>query len=235
MLATRYHLTLHDTLYYATREMGRLYETERIIHNWALTYALGLVHEALQRAGSEGTPYFSPVQVPRYREELPLVNQLGVYVTPARPLSVDFALHTFKLANNRTHQHMEKPRTNKPTYGRAKELAPESTFEFFVLGKPPKPLPRWIRLGLWMSKAQVEMVGEPMDLMPSSGKFVCSVPMNPLDMPEMPTLHDLIAMPPVSLVLNARMEGRFVEIGQGLQLPADARYLSYTTGVGSSA
>jgi CRISPR-associated protein Csc1 len=28
-------LELHDSLYYATREIGRLYETEPVIHNYA--------------------------------------------------------------------------------------------------------------------------------------------------------------------------------------------------------
>ncbi len=35
-------IELHDSLYYATREIGRLYETEPILHNYALCYALGL-------------------------------------------------------------------------------------------------------------------------------------------------------------------------------------------------
>ena len=33
-------LTLHDTVFYATREMGTLFETERFLHNYALSYAL---------------------------------------------------------------------------------------------------------------------------------------------------------------------------------------------------
>ena len=36
-------LVLHENLYYATREVGRLYETGRCLHNYALTYALGFV------------------------------------------------------------------------------------------------------------------------------------------------------------------------------------------------
>ena len=35
-------LVLHDSVYYSTREVGRLFETGRYLHNWALTYALGL-------------------------------------------------------------------------------------------------------------------------------------------------------------------------------------------------
>ncbi|MFM7370560.1 MAG: type I-D CRISPR-associated protein Cas5/Csc1, partial [Sphaerospermopsis kisseleviana] len=39
----RCQLELHDSLYFATREIGRLYETEAIIHNYALCYSLGLI------------------------------------------------------------------------------------------------------------------------------------------------------------------------------------------------
>ena len=34
------HLTLHDNVFFASREMGILYETEKYLHNWALSYAL---------------------------------------------------------------------------------------------------------------------------------------------------------------------------------------------------
>jgi CRISPR-associated protein Csc1 len=53
-------LTLHDSLFFASREMGRLYETEPCIHNYALTYALRLAE----------SPYFEPVQEPHYRADL---------------------------------------------------------------------------------------------------------------------------------------------------------------------
>jgi len=39
----RCEIELHDNLYYATREIGRLYETEAILHNYSLCYALGFV------------------------------------------------------------------------------------------------------------------------------------------------------------------------------------------------
>ena len=38
----RGHLTLMEHMYFASREYGTLYETEPVIGNYALTYALGL-------------------------------------------------------------------------------------------------------------------------------------------------------------------------------------------------
>jgi len=49
-------LTFHENLFYATREMGRLYETGRYLHNYALTYALGLAvapYGRIQNLGGE--------------------------------------------------------------------------------------------------------------------------------------------------------------------------------------
>ncbi|MCP4367196.1 MAG: type I-D CRISPR-associated protein Cas5/Csc1, partial [Deltaproteobacteria bacterium] len=136
-----YHCTLqlHDVVFYATREMGRLYETGKYLHNFALSYALQLIQ----------SEYYIAEQVPRYQEDLGTLNQQGIYVTPAKPLHCDFLLHTFKLANDWYHVEMGKPKKNIPNYGRAKELAPESTFLFYVLSEKSLTLPRWIRLGKW--------------------------------------------------------------------------------------
>ena len=55
------HMTLHDNLYYASHEFGRFYETEKYLHNYGLTYALGLIQPA--------PVYFSGSQEPRYQRE----------------------------------------------------------------------------------------------------------------------------------------------------------------------
>src|SRR5216683_4697520 len=147
MFVTVYHMELHDFLFYASREMGRLYETEKYLHNYGLTYALGLVK----------APYTNLVQVPRYQEDLQVLNEQGIYVTPAYPLHCSFAFSTFKMANVNYYNFTPQISSNQVVFGRAKELAPESTFEFSVLSEREIALPRWIRLGKWMAKARVEI------------------------------------------------------------------------------
>ena len=88
-------------------------------------------------------------------------------MTPAKSIRYDYVISTFKLADNRhrpfsTVSNARKKVlgitvTNKPSFGRAKELAPESKFEFYIVGDLPNRLPKWIRLGLWMSKAYIEV------------------------------------------------------------------------------
>lgn len=104
-------LELHDSLYYATREIGRLYETEPVLHNYALCYALGLVdsdRHLTTVSEDHSYRYFCPDQVPKYQEHLMPLNDRGIYVTPAKALRHAAVLHTWKYANNNYHVEMEK-------------------------------------------------------------------------------------------------------------------------------
>lgn len=214
-----YHgrLILHENLYFATHEVGRLYETGRYLHNYALTYALGLAV----------APYFRSEQIPRYAEQLSPLNSRGIYVTPARGTKLSYALSTFKYANNAYHVEMEKGSRNTPSFGRAKELAVGSEFEFAVLSaNEVLPLPCWIRLGIWLSKAAVEwQVSEAVAGKPGMGQ--ASLPLNPLDSVHNLRAYDLISMPPSSLVDHVFMETgwwQWESAGQSYRLPVDLKY-----------
>jgi CRISPR-associated protein Csc1 len=221
-------LELHDSLYFATREIGRLYETEPVIHNYALCYALGLVDS--DRYGTKVSTeheyrYFCPEQVPLYAEHLSELNEVGIYVTPARSLQHASVLHTWKYANNNYHVEMEKMQKNIPTFGRAKEIAPESSFEFFILSRNPLPQPaKWIRLGKWMSKAELT-VTQLDQITQGSGDFIFPYHLNPLDVmfTHQVLSYDTISMLPVSLISNVRINGHFYNVA-GLKIPARMEY-----------
>ncbi len=186
-------LTLHESLYFATREVGRLYESGRYLHNYALTYALELAV----------APYFHADQVPRYAEELTPLNERGIYVTPARGVKIEYSLATFKYANNAYHVEMEKGSRNTPSFGRARELAVNSEFEFAVLSAHEElQLPRWIRLGLWRSKAAIGWEAAEVKVEEARPERA-SLPLNPLDVAGSLRAFDLISMPPSSLVDHA--------------------------------
>ncbi|MBN1887858.1 MAG: type I-D CRISPR-associated protein Cas5/Csc1 [Thermoflexales bacterium] len=210
-------LVLHESLYFATREVGRLYETGRYLHNYALTYALGLAV----------APYFNAEQVPRYAEQLVPLNERGIYVTPARGVKVSYALATFKYANNAYHVEMEKGSRNTPSFGRAKELAVGSEFEFAVLSEHETlSLPGWIRLGLWRSKAAVTWNKAKAE-QDHARQERASLPLNPLDTSGDLMAFDLISMPPSSLVDHALMltewwtwQGE----GETYRLPVELKY-----------
>jgi CRISPR-associated protein Csc1 len=225
-------IELHDNLYYATREIGRLYETEPILHNYALCYALGLVdsdRHSTQVPEEHEYRYFCPEQVPKYEEHLTPLNQQGIYVTPAKAVHHAAVLHTWKYANNNYHVEMEKTQKNIPSFGRAKEIAAESQFECFVISDRAIQLPRWIRLGKWMSKAEVSLEEfEEFDTVTKD--FICEHPLNPLDVmfSHQVVSYDTLNMPPVSLIRNVRfLNGSHYRIKQGNQffaLPANMQY-----------
>lgn len=238
-------LELHDSLYYATREIGRLYETEPVLHNYALCYALGLVDSVkyATTVSEENTyRYFCPAQVPMYEEHLTPLNQQGIYVTPARYVQYTAVLNTWKYADNRYHVEMKKTQKNIPSFGRAKEIAPESQFEFFILSKeslervdkPPNTkwgwkLPKYIRLGKWMSKTEITEIEELQPKRNSAKEFSFPYPLNPLDVMFTNQVmgYDTINMPPVSLIRNVRMIGEyysFVGLNEPLQLPVNMQY-----------
>lgn len=217
MRLTLCRLTFHENLFYATREVGRLYETGRYLHNYALSYALGLVQ----------SPYFQPLQIPNYAQELSTLNEQNIYVTPARGVKITYQLVTFKFADNAYHVKMEANPRNVPSFGRAKEVAVGSIFEFGVIHRDALQLPRWVRMGLWRSKGLLEVSGET-ELKPVSEKTqTASLPLNPLDMDGNFQVYDLISMPPSSLVDNARLETNWLKaeiLNRKIYLPAGMKY-----------
>jgi CRISPR-associated protein Csc1 len=220
MFITVCHLTLHDYLFYASREMGRLYETEKYLHNYGLTYALGLAK----------SPYTNLAQVPRYSEDLDGMNKQGVYVTPAHPLRYTFSFSTFKMANVNYYNFTPQISSNQVVFGRSKELAPESTFEFFVLSDKEVALPHWVRLGKWMSKARVDIKTQGV-ARTRQGTFRADGALNPLDLSLLPENCNIVAMAPASLITNVFCTGSYYEVdydegghARTVRLPVEMSY-----------
>ena len=228
----RCHLELHDSLYFATRELGRLYETEPIIHNYALSYVLGLIDSEKFATTVEDEAYryryFCGEQIPRYEEHLTPLNQQSIYVTPARTVRHTSVLNTWKYADNRYHVEMKPTERNIPSFGRTKEIAVESEFEFFVFSKQALSLPKWVRVGKWASKAELKTEELSEIKHYSKGGFVYPYPLNPLDVmfANQVLSYDTINMPPVSLIHNVRIEGPYYTAKEieGIKLPANMHY-----------
>ncbi|KKD39757.1 MAG: type I-D CRISPR-associated protein Cas5/Csc1 [Limnoraphis robusta] len=220
-------IELHDSLYFATREIGRLYETEPIIHNYALCYALGLIDSethATTVSEEHSYRYFCAEQVPQYEAHLTPLNQQGIYVTPARAVSHAAVLNTWKYANNNYHVEMEKTQKNIPSFGRTKEISPESIFEFFILSEKSLKLPKWIRLGKWASKAElrVQELAKPKK---AEGLLTFPYPLNPLDVmfTHQVISYDVVNMPPVSLIKNVKLQGEYYQINEPIKLKIPAK------------
>jgi len=111
------------------------------------------------------------------------------------------------VASARSSTHSE-PRTDPLTRSEAKEIAPESSFHFYVLSAEPISLPRWIRLGKWHSKALLEC--EEVAWERKTGPYRAAAALNPLDLSgDVLRAFDIISMPPSSLVANAQCYGEY--------------------------
>jgi CRISPR-associated protein Csc1 len=221
-----YHclLTLHDNVFFATREMGILYETEKYLHNWALSFAF--FKDAYLPTCYQS--YGQSAQTPTYLESnvegslLPL-NQAGIYVFPAQPLRWHYQINTFKAAQvsyyGQSKQFGAKgANRNYPiNYGRAKELGIGSQYRTYIAiaDKPNFKIPRWIRLGKWSAKVEVRATAIPSSLVRSrSGEYICQHPLNPIDLSPNTQLllYNRIVMPPVSLIAQSQLRGDYWQV-----------------------
>lgn len=243
----RCELTLWEHTFFSSREVSAFFQTEPLIGNYALAYALGLAQ----------SPYRSDATV-RYALDLAPLNERGVYVTPATLQGeVKFALsqfnaqadtHWYAFGNNAIvvrpddgravregpNWYIVRPATgekkkvtasNFPQHGRVKMLALGNRAVFYVLSREPLALRRYIRLGKWMSKASVEAthtVARP------EPKQSVTVPffLNPADLPRPEALRvfDLVSVHPVPLVRNAVLTGEFLCAPDEVWLPAGMRF-----------
>jgi CRISPR-associated protein Csc1 len=230
----RCKLTLHDNVFFASREMGILYETEKYFHNWALSYAFFKGTIIPHPYGLVGQNAQTPAYLDRDREQnLLQLNDSGIYVFPAQPVHWSYQINTFKAAQSayygRSVQFGGKGATkNYPiNYGRAKELAVGSEFLTYIVSQEDLDLPVWIRLGKWSSKIRVEVEAiAPDEIKTESGVYVCNHPLNPLDCPvnQQILLYNRIVMPPSSLFSQSQLQGDYWKIGRNTRLPQGFHY-----------
>lgn len=243
----RCELELMESLFFVSREINDLFQTEPVIGNYALAYAMGFCRAAYHNDGSV-----------TYERDLGGLNARGIYVTPATlthaprfTLSRFNALtegHFFAMSNNaialptggqraikegpnwflvdRTTGTRQQVRaSNFPQIGRLKLLSLGNRARFYLLSESPLEIPRYIRLGKFDSKAKVapheerfrEVQGE---------RRVVPFYLNPVDLPETVKIgvHDLLSVRPAPLIRNAHLTGDFYELRDGVALPVGLRF-----------
>src|SRR6266516_2221129 len=155
----RASLTLKEHTFLASREIGIFYESEPLIGNYALAYALGLCAAPYDWSGP-----------PRYKEDLGPLNDKGLYVTPATfdPGRLRYAFsqfnaqtdsYYFRFDQNAIATTPKRARAmNFPQNGKIRMLGLDSQATFYLLSlyRELTSLPSYIRLGKFNSKARVE-------------------------------------------------------------------------------
>ena len=232
MWVYRCELELMEPTFFASREVSEFYQTEPVIGNYALAYALGFCYSEYHNDGEI-----------HYRRDLGELNQRGIYVTPATILGKPkFTFSQFnalsdsywyEMAQNvvftdrrRVFDRSINPRaTNFPQVGKLKMLAIGNRAVFFVISRREINIPRYIRLGKWMSKAKVRSLLEKPKYIEGERRVV-KWTLNPNDLPEKVEMFtfDLINLRPTPLIRNAEIQGDLYLFEDESYLPAGMKF-----------
>ncbi|MGF1482561.1 MAG: type I-D CRISPR-associated protein Cas5/Csc1 [Cyanophyceae cyanobacterium] len=227
-----------EPVFFASRELSDTYYTEGTIGNYALAYAFGWARSPYRLTGKD-------TGRPRYIEDLTPLRRH--YVLPAWSVQrgVSFRFERFNalsdsywyaMTNNRVATAREdlplsrtgkKPSTyrpsNFPQTGRLRMIERGNRFQTLVFGD--HELPKYIRVGKFMSKVRLEIVQKLNVILLPKGKYHCNVTLNTADLPTNIELlaFDLIAVPPASLLKNLTFRGAAWQIGNFI-LPANLQF-----------
>ncbi len=217
----RCDLELHDYLFFATSERGRLAETGPFVHNYALAYALGWARSLWR----------SEVQEPHYAEELAAAWEAhDAYVTPAALLCGSYVISQYNTMPE-TYELGKTQSRGYPDWGFVKCFRPGARFRFYVISRDEKGFPQLVRLGKFTAKAELRVeAGERLER--RTGRCTADALLAWDDLAVRPTVFDLISTAlPTRLVYRAEFSGvpyvraHFAD-GSTTTLPLSVGYLA---------
>ncbi len=225
---------LMENLFFASREVNNFFQTEPVIGNYALAYALGLCCAGYHNEGEI-----------TYAEDLEQLNDRGIYVTPgtltqeARFTVVQFnALsdsYWFQMEQNaisvnrqRIFNPKKKARAmNFPQVGRLKMLSIGNKGVFYVISRDEYRVPRYIRLGKFMSKAKISAYKQHYREVHAED-VLYRYYLNPNDLPSETQIgmFDMLNIRPTPLIRQVQLSGDFYQLidDTKIQLPAGMRF-----------
>lgn len=140
----RCDITLHDYLFFATTERGKIAETGPFVHNYALTYAMGWV----------ARQWYNHTQKPRYLADLaPITDR---YITPAQLVHGISVVMQYNTLSERLRVQKQQS-IGYPDWGFIKCFKPETLFRAYVFAHEQLSFPMYIRLGKFMAKAHLHV------------------------------------------------------------------------------
>jgi CRISPR-associated protein Csc1 len=240
----RCELTLMEATFFSSREVSATYQTEPLIGNIALAYAFGFCQSpyfndgtiyykmhlgALNERGIYvtpatvvGQPRFSIGQFNAQPDAYWYAMGAGTIVTRPDDGWAVGAGKTWRIVRAGGKRSKVAAET-RPQYGRIRFLAIGNRAISYVFSQEPLMVPRYIRLGKFMSKARV-MVQEMAPEIVEQERAVIPFLLNPADLAIKLTLFDLISVPPTPLVRNAHLGGQFYRLQDGTLLPVGMRF-----------
>jgi len=221
-------ITLHEATFFASHELDAYYFTEPILGNYALAYALGWVNSpynryhvgyaedipALNDKGLYITPAW-PTRNPTYRIER-FNCQSESYKSGMTNNAVIEASgrQNLVLAKGNRYKNSKTQKTiitatNRPQTGIIKFLQPHNQFQCHVISTQKCSMPRYIRLGKFMSKAKLTVT--PLTIQSAKTHRATYPVINPIDLDNTHKLFfgDMVNIHPSPLVRQADIEGQW--------------------------
>lgn len=225
-------ITLHENTFFSSREINNFYQTEPLLGNYALAYAFGFVH----------SPYDNTNIL--YKQHFEELNKKGIYLTPAKAVGqTRFAITQFNATsetywskveqnaistdiNVKTGKAKGARAANIPQIGHIKMLGIGSEFRSYIFSQSELSLPKYIRLGKFMSKAKVDSKLLDSELIDNQEEYVCESLLNPIDLTKETKLgvYDLHSVHPVPLIDNARVTSKAYKLANNKKLPFGMRF-----------
>lgn len=232
-------LRTQGEIWFASREVGRLADTEPYFLNTALYYAFGFA------SGRYVDRSFEPT----YLDDTADVAD-DIYVTPATPtdgvtnrITSTYNTSTDNYATiNYSAQNDPNEGQNLPSYGRRRVLGHGNVLRCYILGRNrgtaalDAKIPGYIRLGKKRGKARVET--RQFAVTDATGRYELGHAIGAYDSDQSP-IGDLITkqMRPTPLIAQGTYEGHYIELSESMpessmdsnsdpiRLPADVQFL----------
>jgi CRISPR-associated protein Csc1 len=243
----RCRLRLLEPTFFSTREVSDLYQTEAFVGHLALCYALGLAPSRYFNDGktlhygedfsalNERGVYVTPATLTgEVRFTLGSFNaQPETYwsamgnntlVTAPPGMWAERDSKSWYLTDGQTKPR-KKGAENRPQFGRIRALAIDNRAEFYVISREPQELPRYFRLGKWMSKAHLEEC-VPLRVVEEREEGDIPFLLAPADLPPGAELlaFDLLNVAPTPLVRHSRLRGPCYRVEGDRLIPRDMRF-----------
>ena len=239
-------LTLMEPTFFSSREVSATYQTEPLIGNIALAYAFGFCQSPYFNDGTiyykdhlgalndrglyvtpatvKGEPRFSIGQFNAQPDSYWYAMGAGAIVTRPDGGWAAGAGKTWRIVRA-DGRRSKVAAESRPQYGRIRFLALGNRATGYVLSRESLEIPRYIRLGKFMSKARVEVDEVAVEEV-EQDRVAIPFLLNPADLPPgmKLTMFDLISVPPTPLVRNALLSGRFYRVKEGSLLPVGMRF-----------
>ncbi len=151
----RLNIRAEEPIFFSTREANKRINTGRFLHNFALTYSfiyatgrLDVLTEysrRVEKKDNEGPKYFNDL------------SDLDFYIFPAKPLDVSFTSEKVNTQSEGYREEVSGDRGKRYFTGHTiKRIETGSTFKSILLAKSEIKIPKYARLGKFMSKIKIE-------------------------------------------------------------------------------